>query len=674
MRTPSRFFLIILAALSIAGCSNRGASFMTPKPKSSPSSTSTAASTSLAGAAQLKVLSALVTGTSVQLTMGFATSNTSTGGTFALGQYCSVPSSGNPVSRQCSCTFRWNEVNRTLNTPQLVPRAREMPVNVTNGNTLQCALPPVYSSEIPDGTSVLVEVTPAASNSISFFASGYNIVKGQGLIPGNITDSRGNVLSNIQRYVCFDQFSRGMAIASAESKITFNIGGQDRALYFSMANRFCAARVASASAGASDAGQEACQGALLGGAPNSAQSNYYSVYNRESESAANIQNGNFYCPTVAQSASADYFPKDKSFALARQVSTDYPVPVEANMVISGGGGSALYTAGQCLGQNNQNAGGAASGIAQGCLGFAAKPNRDGSCPLLTDSSGNSMPTYRLRKYYVVYPPIFDTDGYPLANTSQSVDTVFVLDRPVNTGNAQVLNGSMLGPKPCPFAYYDKGDATRGPSYKATNNAFWTGKNVDGIKLPSTSNGQPQYIGGYAASCPAVVPHWSFAAGAYTGVTLSSLGANENYYIRPMVAWTPHYEEDLAFQACTPRSSNIVDPPIHYAINGAYCAEIYPNANGTANVNRDTLGAQHTTRRPASAPSTASSSFPLLAPEADIEAALVSDPAYGCTVTWDGKTDITSRRGTKPAASACCVGANGATRHFESGACVGTPSL
>jgi hypothetical protein len=134
------------------------------------------------------------------------------------------------------------------------------------------------------------------------------------------------------------------------------------------------------------------------------------------------------------------------------------------------------------------------------------------------------------------------------------------------------------------------------------------------------------------------------------------------YVRPMQSFAPHYEEDMGFQACAPQSNPLRDPPLHFAYNGssmAWCAEVYPTQNdnsgtlGTANVFtshgvRHSTSAACTTTAIVGHPAGATcdrtvvnppggitwAKFPLLAPDADVAAALQSDKAFTCAMTYD----------------------------------------
>jgi hypothetical protein len=211
------------------------------------------------------------------------------------------------------------------------------------------------------------------------------------------------------------------------------------------------------------------------------------------------------------------------------------------------------------------------------------------------------------------------------------------------------------------------------------------------------------------------------------------------YIRPQQAWSPHWVEDTSFQACAPQSyPNVLDPPLHFAKdtnkNVTWCAEIYPTQNPniskidtitdnaytgtvkpfTSHVSLNSSSpactytslqywldqlqisypgaglARHagnttTCDRTAIAKDVTWASFPLLAPAADVEAAMTADKSsygsgissYGCLVTYDAGGAKTLK--TSPTAGCCgntvqmTTGTTGnANAHLEPGTTCMTP--
>jgi hypothetical protein len=175
----------------------------------------------------------------------------------------------------------------------------------------------------------------------------------------------------------------------------------------------------------------------------------------------------------------------------------------------------------------------------------------------------------------------------MSSIPQGLDTIYVLDRPVrvpaaSSSSADPLKSyTMLGPKPCPFAFFDKNNVTgTGVGYKSSSDLNWNGKNVDGIEFPNLDKVS-------AKSCSATFPilNSSQTQLSLSTVNINNYGANalKHVYIRPAQPFTPHYEEDTSFQACAPQASPIKDAPLHFSRdpntgNVAWCTESYPTQN------------------------------------------------------------------------------------------------
>ncbi|CAM6053608.1 unnamed protein product [Sphagnum tenellum] len=329
--------------------------------------------------------------------------------------------------------------------------------------------------------------------------------------------------------------------------------------------------------------------------------------------------------TSLSGTSGNYWPLDTSFALSLGATSTFTVGVQANTNLSGSDASSGSS--QCY----PTAGGAAptaaaNSIVSSCLGFAAPAASNGTCPTIQSASGQTQPTYRLRRYVALYPLLFDTNGSAITSTPQYTDTIYVLDRPVQASSTinPLQPYTMLGPKPCPFAFFDSQNVTEAfiPTtadyplgYRATNDNRWKtgdgtinwtqswtkgvgptaifdnngGTNIDGIEFPNFDSSQ---------SCSAIIPFLSadsskiyfstvnkyrnsVAASTLSGLT--SVAKYNHLFIRPYKPFAPHYEEDTNFIACAPSSNpRIIDPPLHLmpAGNGRYswCAESYPTQN------------------------------------------------------------------------------------------------
>lgn len=610
---------------------------------------------------------------------------------------CTAATGSNP----CVCKFVWNETNTSGGSALTFTHKAYTNVSAVQGAAIQCPTPSIWASEIADNTSVTISVEPASTNPASFSVTPYAYVKGTSSTGGDFTDSMGRSFVNILRYSCYEQRQRGMSlvnkIATQQTTTT--------PFSYSVGNQFCLLNYEGHVIG----GSADSECAKVAPADYSAQSYYYNMYIRDSESGdANAGNAIFVCPKVTEalnqqkdgsgnpiaSTQGKFWPMDSSFALSLGKTTDFSVGVVAHTKTTNVGDPTAQSS-ACDGTTSAPS--SANSILSSCLGFAAKTNLDGTCPKLTVSkvsgtcpagsvasgTGCAMPTYRLRRFYALYPPVYDTDGKVIPE-SQRIDQVYVLDRPVLDGSGNILvdaNGSpysMLGPKPCPYSFFDTFNITgAGAGYHGTNlddathTISWTGRNVDNIFFPYQDLG-PAATG----TCAATMPKVDYTNGYVTLQTYTT-----KQYVRPITAWAPHYEEDTGFQACAPQSNPLRDPPLHFAYNNGnmtWCAEAYPtqNDNYTKLPSGATIQTSHTVH--GVTPSTACQAsavnghgavmttcdrtvvnpsngigwakFPLLAPETDVVNALQTDSSFGCTMTYDNNGGKASA-GKSPAR--CC---------------------
>jgi hypothetical protein len=467
------------------------------------------------------------------------------------------------------------------------------PISTVQSFLAVCPAPPAYSNEILNGTTIQVTILPGSGNSNSFTISPFNYLKNSTGVTGSFQDSQGHAFDNVLHYSCYDQLNRGMGLVTKIGQVTDQSSGG--IISVPGANAFCVKKASDVTTSVETTG---CNYPTNGGVGYSAQAYYYNLFIRESDRGGiNSGNDRYTCPMVAESlvttgttgTQASYWPLDSSFALSLGATPTFPVAVEAFTRTSNGQndptalGSSCYPSTSTTTTTTSTTGNTNT-LVQSCLGFAATPNADGSCPYFTDSNGQIRFTYRLRRFIALYPPYFDTNGAPLGN--QASDSIYVLDRPVTppSGANPLKPYTMRGPKPCPFAYFDSKAVTgftdplypNGvPLYVGTNNSAWNGTNVDGIQFPNTDS---------ANSCAAALPLLSADGTIFTVGTVNQYNpVYKRQYVRPVHAYAPHYEEDTDFAACAPLANPLVNPPLHFAKdptsgNVSWCAESYPSQN------------------------------------------------------------------------------------------------
>jgi hypothetical protein len=524
----------------------------------------------------------------------------------SISTHCNIGTSGGTNSKPCLCQFTWNETNP--NSGSSLPVSRVVQTSVTNvqSNLVSCNAPDRYSTEIPSGTQIQITVLPGPGNPDSslFSVSSYTFTNTT--TSGGFNDSQGNLFINILRYSCFDKFSRGLVIQNKTAPVPNSHTGVT--LNAVLGTQFCF----NTANGSGGAGVSSCS--TLPPTDFSAQSYYYNLYIRSTEAGdVNYTNNKYICPTVTENLyqnqngsgipvgpQGNPWPFDATFALSLGQSTTFNVGVEGFTKLSNGSDpvSANNTCAQSTGTNGSSSSGTSSGstttsnantFIRSCLGFAASPNSDGTCPNVTDSStGLVRPTFRLRRFVAIYPLTFDTNGKTISNQGQATDTIYVLDRPVKgpPSSNPLKSYTMLGPKPCPFAFFDQKGVTGQKGYYGTNNTNWASTNIDGIEFPN--------IDGVATdgsqSCSTSFPILSSDKTRF-GITtinknISSASApngHQHVYVRPTQPFAPHYEEDTDFKACAPQASPFQDAPLHFARdpqtgNVGWCAEAYPTQN------------------------------------------------------------------------------------------------
>jgi hypothetical protein len=487
---------------------------------------------------------------------------------------CRIASSGSSTTaKPCVCQFSWQEINSESGSAIPISRTVQTAVTAVQSFLATCAAPSVYNTEIANGTQLRIKLLPAAGNTETFDTNLFAYTKSTTTVSGSFQDAQGRYFDNVLHYSCHEAFRRGMTILSRIEEKSSNDG---TARKYPSASRFCLQK-AGAGGGAAQSG---CEG--LPDPEFSAQANYFNLYIRDSERGdINLGNERFTCPKVKEAlrsigtvgTASAFWPLDTSFSLSLGATPDFNIGVTAYTKASKGSNDPTSRSSTC-GATASGAAPDTKSLVSSCLGFASKPNADGTCPYFRDSFGQIRFTYRLRRYITTYPPVFDTNGQPLGG--QNTDQVYVLDRPVTVPGGDPLKPyTMLGPKPCPFSYFDHKNVVAG-DYISTFGGVWDGVNIDGIQFPFTDG-----LVNSRLSCAAAIPTIN-AAG--TVISIHTANTAGRQYVRPVANWAPHYEEDTDFKACAPQAyPEVKDPPLHFkrhAITGnvSWCSENYPTQN------------------------------------------------------------------------------------------------
>jgi hypothetical protein len=551
-------------------------------------------------------------------------------------------------------------------------RTAIMPVVNSQSALIECEMPSAYESEIGVGEQIRVSVepvsverTPFKTNTIVFVKPGNTIDTGV----SSFVDNQGNQFHDIWRYVCHDTVRRSVSFTSksetVEARPPNNVQTdykEDVKVAYASQFKYSAARSG--------------ESPVL-----SSQLNYFSLYVPKNNLKVYSSNASFSCPQVQSGSirpglAENFFPFDSSFALAARASKVFNVPIVARSRL---GRPVDNTVHHYCSRPDKEIENPDTEVALDCLGYAASPRTDGTCPTITvrrrdslgkylkDSEGNILTedrrTFRLRRFTALYPPMYDTNGNWIEGYQTNVDQIYVLDRPARftTATGETAFGSILGPKPCPFAWWDRARVISSTSsgYYATNDGRWTGKSPDGIAFPTTKDSAGN-------SCPAVIPRNAAAVGEPVIFRMLSLEpGSPEAQIRPIRnAWAPLYWEDTSFQACAPEDepSTRLRAPLHHFSNGSeasYCEEIYPTGHhGRSTAHREVVS------QISGGP--VSEQYPLLASRSAIESALQNTPSYRCHATYAPGTSLATSKGyaSRDGTALCCRNAPQGSSHSE----------
>ncbi len=672
----------LMTLLALAACiPTNGSKKVQPRalPSSSGSSAITSAATNTS-VPTLTITSASETRISneeLRIKLNFPTPSDNRVQRNLISTFCPVTADKNP----CQCVFTWNEVNTT--TPGSVVTADSLSVSYkrraitqvvnSQGALVECEMPSVYTSEIGVGEEIRIWVEPVSIEQTPFKTEPIVFTKQESSSQTGVSsfvDNQGNQFQDIWRYVCHDVIRRSVNFTSRSETTEASPSNNLQTNYTENVKIAYASQFTHSKA---DSGESPVL---------SSQLNYFSLYVPNNRREVYSSNASFSCPQVQSgsirpSAANNYFPFDSSFALASRASKLFNVPVEARSRLGYPIHNIVHR--YCSRPDKQIENPDAE-VAFDCLGYAASPRADGTCPVITvrkrsaqngylrDEQGNILTeerrTYRLRRFTALYPPLYDTNGHWISGYQANVDQIYVLDRPARftTPAGETVLGSILGPKPCPFSWWDRARVIShsGSAYYATNDSRWTGKNADGIAFPTMNDN-------LGNSCPAVIPRNTAAPGQPAVFQMLSLTAGSpEAQIRPIRnAWAPLYWEDTSFQACAPEDepSSRVRAPIHHFSNGgdaSYCEEIYPTGHhGRSTAHPGAVVSQI-------AGGTASEQFPLLASRSAIESALQGTPSYRCQATYAPGTSVASGKGysSHQGHALCCRNAPQGSSHAD----------
>ncbi len=531
-------------------------------------------------------------------------------------------------TKPCSCQLEWVELNTVAGNSVSINRLKKYSATNVQSSMVTCAMSQAFWDEIPMGTTVKISVVPGYGNTSGLSSNSINYKKGTSVAAsGDFTDDTLTPFRNIFRYTCYSKRVASHEVLNQFQVLPVNVpaGAPEQNAEVLVASRFCTGNATS----------ENCINTRGG---YSAQSYYRNLYIRSDKvGQINSTNGGYDCPQVFESimdhAGNDgssnpltpqerqfkFWPLDTTFAVSTVNSSEWSVQISSASVLNKS--SDPNSVDDQISGTVQNPErlmelAAPNGISWKILGYGKVPNSDGTCGTIVDSTGKIRPLTRLRRYRVVYPPIFENSGQPVA-TRLEADQIYVADRLVADTNGNLTGNMIYGPKPCNFSWFDHEGVTNQngntafqthfdstPTYRSTGNYYFLNSaseqisvNPDGRILPNRDRGG--MMGGIASS-----PSCSSAIAIYDETSDGSLAKarlmtswvnRKDYYnlrgrkfylnqihLSPIDAWTPEYVEDTNFKACVPLADPYVEPPLHFYRDTnqkvAWCAKVYPTQN------------------------------------------------------------------------------------------------
>lgn len=553
----------------------------------------------------------------------------------------------------CSCELKWVQ---TTPDQSDFNRTRKLPVTTVQSGLVKCLIPQTVWDEIGVSTQVQMNIVAGAGNTTGLSCTPLFYKKGTSVgANGDFLDSTLTPFRNIRRYACHTKQTGTYEINSQVAENMDGVGPVDTTqnpvvrgtANVPIASKFCIGTVANGGGGNANGGGTSVEytcGQVRTGF--SAQNYYRSFYVKSDTLNLTASSNNFECPSVLESIRTSagsvganpttgsttvplneqnqLWPMDTTFALATTYSPDWSVGVSAASRLLRSGDSTSSTSTLCAGEALDGILEERQLLIRDCIGYAKKPNSDGTCGTIRDNNGRVRPLVRLRRYRAILPGAFDNSGRPVQAVPRA-DEIYVADRLVVDQNGVATGEMIYGPKPCSYSWFDHEGMTNRtggvnfyskfndnafnfatPKYRSTARYFrdlngnntWDGAheslNPDGMVFPNyDSNKTINQL--QDVSCSAVLPKVMYLNGEISGlqlvtthaartgsITLGNLSIPLNeVHLQPIDPWTPEYLEDTSFQACAPVADPYLEPPMHFVKSGsdiAWCSKIYPTQN------------------------------------------------------------------------------------------------
>ncbi len=548
----------------------------------------------------------------------------------------------------CSCELTWKQLTADGSD---FSRVKRLAVTTVQSGLVKCVIAQSVWDEIATGAIIDMNIVPGYSNTTGLSCTSIGYKKGtQVNADGNFFDSTLTPFRNIHRYACHtkrvgtyeinNKFAEQVAVGPMVNDGSGNL--TPAAVTVQIGSQYC---VGAQGGGAGNANGGGAGGNFKCNDPRSGYSsqNYYrNFYIKSDTLKITSSNSTYDCPSVLESikvsAGTDasglttvptteqtkLWPFDTTFALATTYSPDWNVGVSAasRLYKPGDPSNSVSQACQAGSENTQFL--TEAGLLRDCIGYAKKPNIDGTCGSIRDNNGRVRPLVRLRRYRAILPGAFQNDGHAETGNLRA-DEIYVADRLVLDSHGVATGEMIYGPKPCNYSWFDhEGIVNRNgtydfhskfnpgalryatPGYVATTKFYrsdagsnaWRPElsvNPDGMVFPNEDLNKS--TGGFSQlSCSATLPKVVYNMGQITAMQLlttnKSRGSSLNLgaltfkldeiHLQPVDPWSPNYIEDTSFQACAPVSDPYLEPPLHFYKdaneNYAWCTKPYPTQN------------------------------------------------------------------------------------------------
>ncbi len=398
-----------------------------------------------------------------------------------INQLCSVGAANQPSLKPCVCRFERTVVNANGGRALSYQKVDRTSVDeIRNAYEVSCPMPSDYPTQFPSGTVFRVKIESGPGNPENILTNQFKKRHGsQSNGQADFTISDGTKFRDIFEYSCYEKEIVDQALENKVLEVTRALSSesnpQGERKNIPLATQFCSTR--------GGKGTWECKVSEV--KEFSSMSFYYRFYVQNRQGILRTEGGRYTCPLVNRGeglpdrgsfgGGANVFPLAKRMSLAMNWTPEFPVGIEGagSLYDPGNAGTHPKPCKAINGTDRTSSGTpSADSITYQCQGYAARPKPDKACGYVRDAAnGKIRPMTRLRKYVTLFPAHADATGRILDNGARGIEaTLYVPDRIVDNPNNDPLDYyTMLGPKPCPAAWFDRKGALKAPYHASSAN-------------------------------------------------------------------------------------------------------------------------------------------------------------------------------------------------------------